>query len=136
MARVAAERLAGGEPLVLCSPARRAQETLAPLRERLPEGARVRIEAGLYLASMRRLLARLRKVPASVRVVVVVGHDPGLHELALALARPARTPAFARLREKLPTGALVELEAPLSRWTALAPGAARLVSFTRPRDLD
>jgi phosphohistidine phosphatase len=138
MARVVAEQLAAEEPapLVLCSPARRARETLAPLAERLPEGARVRMEAGLYMASAGRLLARLQRLPASARVVLVIGHDPGLHELANALVRPGRTAAHARLRDKLPTGALVSLETRLSRWSALAPGSARLAAFTRPRDLD
>jgi phosphohistidine phosphatase len=135
MARHAAA-LPGGLPtLVLCSPARRARETLEPLRERLPEGARVRIEKSLYMASAERLLARLRRLPDAQRDVLLIGHDPGLHELALALARPARTAALARLREKLPSGALVAFELELPSWRALAPATARLARFDRPRDL-
>lgn len=128
--------LPGGVPaLVLCSPALRARETLEPLHERLPEGARVRVEKPLYLASAARLLARLRRLPDAERDVLLIGHDPGLHDLALALARPGRSAALTRLREKLPTGALVAFELELPHWRALAPGTARLVRFDRPRDL-
>jgi phosphohistidine phosphatase len=128
--------LPGGLPdLVLCSPALRTRETLEPLRKRLPEGARVRIERPLYLAGAARLLARLRRLPDAQRDVLLIGHDPGLHELALALVRLGRSAALARLREKLPTGALVVLELDLARWRELAPGAARLATFVRPRDL-
>lgn len=131
-----AGRQPGGPPaLVLCSPARRALETLEPLRERLPEGARVRVERPLYLAGADRLLARLRRLPDAQRDVLVIGHDPGLHQLALALARPSRSAAAARLLEKLPTGGLVSLELDLARWRDLTPGRARLAAFVRPRDL-
>lgn len=121
---------------MLCSPARRALDTLAPLRERLPKGARVRVERSLYLASAARLLARLRRLPDGQRDVLLIGHDPGLHELALALVRPSRSVAAARLRAKLPTGALVALELDLARWRSLVPRSARLAAFVRPRDLE
>jgi phosphohistidine phosphatase len=120
--------------LVLCSSARRAVETLAPLRETLAGRARVRVEPELYAAGVERLLARLRRVPDSARRVMVVGHDPGLHELAVTLARGSRSRALAQLREKLPTGSLVVL-AFSGPWRELTPASARLVEFTRPREL-
>jgi phosphohistidine phosphatase len=136
MARHLAKRRPGPPALVLCSPARRALETLAPLRERLAAGTRVRVERPLYMASARRLLARLRRLPDAERDVLVIGHDPGLHELALALVRPGRSAAAEKLRAKLPTGALVALALDLARWRTVAPGTARLAAFVRPRDLD
>jgi phosphohistidine phosphatase len=139
-ARKLAQRLsdrAGGPPgLVLCSPARRTLETLEPLSRRLPVDAAVLVERGLYLAGAERLLRRLRRLPDAARDVLVVGHDPGLHELALALARPGRSRDLARLREKHPTGALVVLALDLSCWRDLEPGTGRLVEYTIPRDLD
>lgn len=135
MARHAAAQPGGLPQLVLCSPARRALETLEPLRERFAKGARIRVEPPLYLAGADRLLARLRRLPDAQRDVLVIGHDPGLHELALALARPGRSAATARLREKFPTGALAAFELELARWRDLAPASARLAVFVRPRDL-
>ena len=129
----------GGRPtripaLVLCSPARRTLETLEPLRPLFGDD-RVRVEDSLYLASAGRLLERLRELPDEQPDVLLIGHDPGLHDLALALAARDRSLDYRQLREKLPTGALVELELRLAHWRDLAPGTARLVAFTRPRDL-
>jgi phosphohistidine phosphatase len=114
----------GIEPeLVLCSSAVRAQQTL----ERI--GLEGRIEPELYGAGAEELLERLHAVPASVRSVMLIGHNPDLQELALLLASDAR-----ELETKFPTGALATLT--LRAWAALGPGTAELTGFVRPRDLD
>ncbi len=114
--------------LVLCSTAGRARQTL----ERVSPGGRVKVERALYGAGADELLARLRKVPETVDSVLVIGHNPGLHELALALARDPPP----ELAAKFPTGALVTLELPDERWRALRLGDAKLTGFVRPRDLE
>jgi phosphohistidine phosphatase len=124
----------GVEPqLVLCSTARRARETLARIEPALGR-AEVRVERQLYGASAGALLARLRQLPAELESVLVIGHNPGLQELALELARP--TPTVEGLTSKFPTGALATLELPSGSWRELGPGTALLVGFMRPRDLD
>ena len=135
MARELAAHRDGIPSLILCSPARRTVETLQALRPHLDRDRAVRTEEALYLASAATLLERLRDVPDDHPGALLIGHDPGLHDLALALARPDESRAYQRLREKLPTGAFVELELRLASWRDLAPGVARLVAFTRPRDL-
>jgi phosphohistidine phosphatase len=71
--------------LVLCSTARRARETLERIEPALGR-APVRVERELYGASARELLARLRRLPDDVGSVLVIGHNPGMHELAVELA--------------------------------------------------
>jgi phosphohistidine phosphatase len=116
----------GIEPeLVLCSSAVRARQTL----ERI--GLEGRIEPELYGAGAEELLARLHAVPASVRSVMLIGHNPDLQELALLLASDAR-----ELEAKFPTGALATLTFGGHDWGALGPGTAELSGFVRPRDLD
>ncbi len=63
---------------------------------------------------------------------MVIGHNPGLHELSVALAAPASRP---RLAEGLPTGGLVTLDLPVASWSQTEPGIATLVSFVKPREL-
>jgi phosphohistidine phosphatase len=135
MARELAARRDGIPSLILCSPARRTVETLQALRPHLGSDCAVRTEEPLYLASAAALAERLRDIPDDQAGALLIGHDPGLHDLALALVHPDGSRAYHQLREKLPTGALVELELRLTSWRDLAPGAARLVAFTRPRDL-
>jgi phosphohistidine phosphatase SixA len=73
---------------VLCSPSRRTRETLALLA--LDPAIPVKFVDWLYLASARTLLARLRRLPKSVRSVLVIGHDPGLARRCVASPRASR----------------------------------------------
>jgi phosphohistidine phosphatase len=72
--------------LVLCSTARRARETLERIEPALG-GVPVRVERELYGASARELLARLRRLPDDVGSVLVIGHNPGMHELGVGARR-------------------------------------------------
>jgi phosphohistidine phosphatase len=118
--------------LVLCSTARRTRETLERMDLALG-GRAVRMEPGLYGASAGALLERLRDVPDAVGSVLLIGHNPGLQELALELARPA--PAVRELEAKYPTAALAAFAFEGPSWRDLDRGTARLVSFVRARDL-
>jgi phosphohistidine phosphatase len=113
--------------LVLCSSARRARETLERLGATLAS-VPTSYEDGLYGAGDDQLLERLRRLPEEVGCVAMIGHDPGLHDLAVALTREGRK------LERFPTGALATLvfDGP---WAYLATSRARLVAFVRPKDL-
>jgi phosphohistidine phosphatase len=120
----------GIEPaLVLCSSATRARETL----ERIDRARRnAHIEPELYGAGAGALLARLHEVPEEVPSVMLIGHNPGMQELAVLLARPG--PEVRALEAKFPTAALVTLE--VSGWSTLGSGTAELIDYVRPRDLE
>jgi phosphohistidine phosphatase len=118
--------------LVLCSPSRRTRETLTRLAPGLRKTADVQIEPELYAASAAALLDVLHEVPDEVESVMLIGHNPGIQDLALSLA-PAGSES-ARVRSKFPTAALATLELN-GRWHELAPGSAELVSFVKPKEL-
>ena len=121
----------GIEPaLVLCSSATRARETLERIRL---AGGEAHIERELYGAGADALLARLRELPADVPSVLLIGHNPGMEELALLLAREG--PAVRELEAKFPTAALATLALRGTGWSTLDRGTAELVDFVRPRDL-
>jgi phosphohistidine phosphatase len=119
--------------LVLSSSARRARETLKPLERVFSGKVDVRFESGLYAASAPELAGRLRSVPAAVASVLVVGHNPGLQELGLLLARPS--PNREALGEKFPAGALAVVELDLAGWHDLTGGSGELTSLVLPREL-
>ncbi|HTW10645.1 MAG TPA: histidine phosphatase family protein [Acidimicrobiales bacterium] len=116
--------------LVLCSTAVRARQTLEALSLR----GENRYEEGLYGAGAAWLVSRLRRVPGSVGSAMLVGHNPGLQDLAVLLAGKGDPLLLARVREKLPTGALIGLTFH-GEWTSLAEHKATLESFVTPRDL-
>jgi phosphohistidine phosphatase len=124
----------GIEPdLVLCSSARRARETLKRIEPALGTAA-VRVEDDLYAASAQALLERLRSVPDTVESVMLIGHNPGLQDLALDLAR--RSPTVGDFAAKYPTAALATLELSAPSWHELGHGTAELIALVRPRALE
>ncbi len=121
--------------LVLVSTARRCRETWAAMQPEFPSRPAVEFEAGLYLAAAGDLLARLRRLPAARREVMLIGHNPGLHELAVSLAGAGAEAERRRLQEKFATGALATLSSPNLAWADLAPGRLSLIRFLRPADI-
>jgi phosphohistidine phosphatase len=120
---------------VLCSPARRTRETLDRVLPHLPEGLAVVFDRELYLAGPERILARIAAVDDRVQTLLVVGHNPGLAELAEQLARGGDAEALARLRHKFPTCGVAEIESPALRWRDLAAGGGILAAFLTPREV-
>nr|WP_294507088.1 histidine phosphatase family protein [uncultured Rhodopila sp.] len=121
--------------LVLVSSARRTMETLDAL-EPWDDTPLIEPMESLYLASPMQLIAALHGVPETVRSVLLIGHNPGLHDLALSLAEPrGGTAAERALAEGFPTGALAELVIAGSWWD-LREGGAKLVRFLTPRMLE
>jgi phosphohistidine phosphatase len=124
----------GGLDLVLCSSARRACETLDLVLAGFAPRPHVLIERGLYLASRERLLERLRQLAEEDGNVLLIGHNPALFELALALAEPD-APAFRALAGgKFPTAARASFRVE-TRWDSLGRPRPALVDYATPDSL-
>ncbi len=121
--------------LALCSSALRAVQTLERVVAELPEEPERNIEPGLYLASPTTLLERVRGVASRHAAILVIGHNPGIAELAIGLAGEGDLAGRERMHRKYPTGGLAELVFPGSDWREARPDAARLESFRTPREL-
>jgi phosphohistidine phosphatase len=119
--------------LVLCSSAVRTRETLERLRVAPGGGSTVRLEDELYGASAEQLLERIRLVPEAIASVMLIGHNPGLQDLALFLAEDGVD--LDRLEEKFPTAALATLTIPKRAWSQVEPGAAVLTAYIVPKQL-
>jgi len=120
--------------IILCSTARRAQETLDGVKGAFDDDVAVWSDPGLYGADDDELLAVLRELPSTVPSAMVVGHNPGLQDLALMLAGGGDPAALARLHGKFPTGALATLTI-LDTWATLTRDGARLEALVVPREL-
>src|SRR4029434_7626204 len=107
-------RSAVGRAVVRCSSSVRARETLAAILPALGDALEIRIEQALYGAGAAQLLDRLRQVSNNASSAMLIAHNPGIQDLALALATGG--PALAGLREKFPTGALTTVELDGARW--------------------
>lgn len=123
--------------LVLVSSARRTMQTLQAL-EPWDEMPLIEPLDGLYLAGAEQMLKVLRGTAETVRSVLLVGHNPGLHELAVTLigahGLASGSQAAHRLAAAYPSGALAEFSVAVP-WHGLGEGTARLGHFVCPRDL-
>ncbi|AOR35628.1 phosphohistidine phosphatase [Streptomyces fodineus] len=119
--------------LALCSPAVRARRTWELASAEWGTPPPVRYDRRLYAAGVPELLEVVRETPPEVETLLLVGHNPGLEELVLEVARDGLDDTLDRVRTKFPTAAIAVLSWRGTGWPALGPGGALLTSFTVPR---
>ncbi len=121
--------------LALVSPARRTQQTWELVAAVFPKSPRRLNEDRLYNADtddLMELIAETRGAPS----LLVIGHNPGLHDLSLQLIASGDAKLRTRLLEKLPTCGLVVIDLPVDTWSQLRPQSGRLSHYMTPELLD
>ena len=121
---------------VLCSTARRARVTWEVAAAQLDHSPAVVYERGVYNASANALIDLVRATDDQVHSLMVVGHNPGLHEFADRLIASGDLDHRERLKEKLPTAGLVVIDFTFERWAELRARAGRLERFVAPHWLE
>jgi phosphohistidine phosphatase len=122
--------------MALVSPATRTRMTWDQAKAAFSD-VEVRYEKELYLASSDHVLKLLQAVPDRVMTLIVVGHNPSLHDLAQELVAYGDRYALARLREHLPTAGVAIFDCDIDHWSDLSVRSARLERFQTPeRDQD
>ncbi|MCB5907343.1 SixA phosphatase family protein [Streptomyces pinistramenti] len=136
-APAAGRRLAGAgitPDLTLCSTASRTRETWKLFVGELPQRPKTVYEERLYEASLGELIAVLNEIPDEVRDLLVIGHNPGMHALADALAGEAEDDLLPRLnRGGFPTAAMAVIEFNGS-WKSVEHGVGRLTAYLPPHE--
>lgn len=131
-------RYAGFRPShVLCSTAERTRETLEILGAAARWAAHYPIRNfvdQLYLATPGDILTVLQNLDETIPAALVIGHNPGIHELACSLAEP-RGELYQQLLETYPTGALTVLTTLTEKWRAIGATPMALEAFDQPHTL-
>ena len=113
--------------LVIGSDAVRARLTAEAVAEAARYAGQILLDRRLYMASPADIRALLRTVPDKAETVMIVGHNPGLEELAALLTGE---------RQDLPTAALVQIVLSIDQWRDLKLSTrGTLVGHWRPKDL-
>ena len=123
--------------LVLCSPAKRAIDTLKRVKKGQMAFGKKKFEASLYLASPSELLNLIKKVPAKVSSLMLIGHNPGMHELILQLVntkalQSEQAQSFQQIVYKFPTTGFAHLQFNVSDWVDVAPFTGKLYRMMTP----
>lgn len=122
---------------VLVSSAVRAQQTWdlvwEAMKERVP-APQVETLDEIYGAEPTQLLKMVRMASAfDPGRLMLVGHNPGLHELALMLAGGGDKAAIKALEDNLPTAGLAVLDFEIDDWNDVAFRRGRLATFVSPK---
>ena len=79
--------------------------------------------------------ARARS-PTARKRVALVGHNPGLGELATALTGSGAEPGRHHLAAKYPTGAVAVLDFSIQHWEQVARNSGMLALYLTPTELE
>ncbi|MEU7011613.1 histidine phosphatase family protein [Streptomyces sp. NPDC046332] len=119
--------------LMLCSPARRTRQTWQLAVPALEDPPPAVYDERLYNAAPSVLVDVLAERGQGLCSLVVVGHNPGLHELAAGLCGSGPPGLVERVKTGLPTSGVVVLDVP-GGWEQLAPGSGTVTAFWSPAD--
>lgn len=110
--------------LLLCSSARRTRSTAEILHEKLSLPARMQAVESLYNAGYQAILQQVKSLPAEVEMVLLVGHNPGVSQVASVLS-DGRSYQFS-------TASCLCLEFPFSQWNEIQHGTGKEVWYFSP----
>lgn len=118
--------------LIYCSPALRTKQTLAGLLEGI-EARATESPRNIYESGANALLDVLQRTPDNINAVLLVAHNPSIHQLAATLAADD-----GGLYEQLLTGyapaTLTVLDCDIEVWSTIRPGANAMVDLLKAAD--
>ncbi len=118
--------------LVLASDSMRTSMTMTGLLGQWPGKVGVRLMPSLYNASAGMLLGAIHQQSPDVKCLMLIGHNPGIAELALRLSGSGDRYALSRMRQKFPPCALAVLDFASSNWGEIGPETGRLDRYLTP----
>jgi phosphohistidine phosphatase len=121
--------------LILCSSSVRTRQTLDLVLPHLSPRPKVAYEDAIYLAAASVLLQHVRKDAGKAKHVMVVAHDPGMHQLATELAGSGDPELLGVLAKKFPTAGLAVIDFEAQGWPKVRRGTGQLRLFMTPKRL-
>lgn len=122
--------------LAVVSTARRAQETWQGLRPAFTTNVLHHNEARLYEASAHEILQVIKDTSASVRVLLLVGHNPGFERLAANLTDTGHPAALRRLQAGCPPAGLAVIDFSADSWVDVSAHSGQLERFETPESVN
>jgi phosphohistidine phosphatase len=126
---------------ILCSTAKRAVQTAQYILDAFGRKPAYQELDELYMATPRDILMTVADNAGTAKTILVIGHNPGLDDLATWLINDSKAKDAARLRDKFPTAAAAVIDLPVDNWRDLSDSttvnwSGRLIRFATPRDAD
>ncbi|MCK6419016.1 MAG: histidine phosphatase family protein [Alphaproteobacteria bacterium] len=114
--------------LIYCSPTQRTQRTCALIQTHGVTG-NVVTQPIIYEGGRSDIFALIKNTPEHVQALLIVGHNPSMHELAAMLAAHEPETFLNVLAAGYRPGMLCVLDCPRAAWADLQPGENRLIDI-------
>jgi phosphohistidine phosphatase len=112
--------------VIVCSPAKRAKQTVNAVKEAGKLAAEILLDARIYEASPNTLRQVAAEIDNAHPSAMLVGHNPGMESFLRYLTG---------LIEPMPTAALAVIELDIGTWSEMSSDSGRLVNVFRPKEL-
>ncbi|MDX2074411.1 MAG: histidine phosphatase family protein [Alphaproteobacteria bacterium] len=119
---------------VICSDAARTRETWEQIESIYP-APNVEITRKLYMASANQMLQSLVTLPEAVKSVLMIAHNPGVHQLCLKLAKEGDENTLDLMFLKFPTCTLAAIDLGDTPWNKVENASGKLIDFVTPKML-
>jgi len=116
----------------LVSDSRRTRETLDLVLQAFQRRLPFVVDPDLYAAPSAVILTAIQQTSPEVASLLVVGHNPGMAELAVELVGRGSDADLAQLKSKFPTSALAIVDFDADAWTDVTIQSGELKRFVTP----
>jgi len=121
--------------LMLCSTAERTQETLRIVKHAFPRETTTHFLPLLYDASREDLLHLIQNTTNTTENLMIVGHNPTMHEFCALLAQNAPESIKNKIMLGYPPGTLTVVDFPTcTAWAKITPELAQVTLYLTPQD--
>ena len=120
---------------IICSPATRARETVERFEKGYESLPPVSFEPKLYMCATGTLIDVINGLPDDAGTVMIVGHNPGFHDIVLRMTRANGNGLREKVGANYPTGAFALIEFPAERWAQVEPSTGEIRQVIFPREL-
>lgn len=120
----------------LVSTSARTRETWTLVAKAFAKAPPAEFEGSIYEASPEAILKAIRTTESAAKTLVVVGHNPGMQQLATMLIASGDIEARQRLLEEFPTAAIAMISFAVQDWESLHANGGRLEHFVTPQTLE
>ncbi|HVH37004.1 MAG TPA: histidine phosphatase family protein [Sphingomicrobium sp.] len=120
---------------IVCSPATRAKETVERFAVGYESVPAVSYEPKLYMCSTGTLIEIINALPDEAGTVMIVGHNPGFHDIVLRMTRPDGNGMREKVGANYPTGAFALIDFPVGSWAEVEPATGEIRQVIFPREL-
>ncbi len=116
--------------LVLVSAAKRTRETYDIFAQEMTgQKFNVNVDPSLYNATSTTIKSLVAKAAPDQKIILVIGHNPGIAETAIALSGDGTPAMLAELRAHFPAPALAIIDFQCETWAEIGAGQGKLERF-------